>query len=129
MSDADACIKALDSALAANGEIVVLRRVVGQGNATANIDVSCPALVRTYRLREDQIVAGIDQAMLLVSISPTPIANAQWPGGVIPGQSVDPSIPRRNDSLIIAGRLRNIDAVERLAMGGQVVRYDLQVLG
>ncbi len=129
MSDADACIAALDAALEANGEDVVLRRVVGQGTATANIDVKCRALVRTWRLREEQIVAGIDQAVVLVTISPTPIVNAQWPGGVIPGQTVDPSVPRRNDSLIIAGRLRNIDAVERLAIGGQAVRYDMQVLG
>ena len=129
MTDAQAAIAALDDALQIAGEDVILRRFVSAGANVVNLDVKCRASVRSWRLREEPIVAGIEQAVLIVSISPTQIVEAQWPGGSLPGQTVDPSEPRRNDKLIIAGRLRNIDAVERLALGGEPVRYDMQVLG
>lgn len=123
------CIAALDEALANDGQDVVLRRVAGQGTASINIDVKCRAFVRPYRLREDAIVGGIMQAVLMVTLSPTEIAQAQWPGGGLPGQPVDPSIPRRNDKVIIDGRLRNIEACVPFRVSGVAVRYDLQVTG
>lgn len=123
------CIAALDAALAANGEDIVLRRVVGTQPNTLNIDVGCRANVRTWRLKEENLVAGIAQAVDIVIISPTPIAAAQWPGGVPAGQLVDPSIPRRLDKVIIGGRVREVEAVEPIRMSGKVVRIELQVLG
>jgi hypothetical protein len=129
MSEADDAIADLDSALADYGQDIVLRRVVGLGANVANLDVKCRASVRTWRLKEEQIVAGVEQAVVIVVISPTQIANAQWPGGSTPGQSIDPSIPRRNDKLVIAGRLQNIDAVETIRMGSQAVRFEMSVAG
>jgi len=126
---AEECIAALDAALEANGEDIVLRRVVGVQPNTLNIDVTCRANVRTWRLKEENLVAGIAQAVDIVVISPTPIARAQWPGGVPVGQLTDPSVPRRLDKVIIAGRVREIDAVEPIRLSGQVVRIELQVLG
>lgn len=123
------CIAALDDALAEAGEDVVLRRVVGTGANKQNIDVEVRAIVRNFRLREEDIGAGIVQGVLLASMSPTQIANAQWPGGVVPGQSIDPSHPRVDDKILIKGRICNITAVESVAMGGEVVRYNLQVTG
>lgn len=125
----DECIAALDSALADAGQDIVLRRIVGQGAAAINIDVKCRASVRTYRLREDATVGGVAQAVVIVTISPTQIANAQWPGGTRPGQTVSPSTPRRNDRLIIDGRIRNINAVTPVSVGNQAVRFDMQIEG
>lgn len=125
----DRAIADLDAALAEAGQFVTLRRVVSAGAAFANLDVRCRASVRTYRLREEQIVAGVNQAVLLVTLSPAEIAAAQWPGGSIPNQAVDPSIIRRNDKIVIDGRQRNIDAVVPISIDDEIVRYDLQVLG
>lgn len=123
------CIAALDDALADDGQDVVLRRVVGQGAGMVNVDVVCRAVVRPYRLREDELAGGISQTVLLVSISPTQIATAQWPGGSMPGQTVAPSLPRRNDKMIIDGRLRNVEACVPISIGNVAVRYDLSVTG
>jgi hypothetical protein len=129
MDEAAAAIADLDSALAEAGQDVILRRIVGSGTALVNIDVKCRASVRTYRLKEEQIDAGIATAVQLVTISPTQINEAQWPGGGLPGQSVSPSIPRRNDKMIIDGRPRNVEAVEPMSVGNQIVRFNLEVVG
>lgn len=130
----DECIAALDRALAEAGEDVILRRVVGQQPNVINIDVICRASVRTWRLKEENLVAGIAQAVLIVVISPTQIAAAQWPGGtpIVPGNpglTLDPSVPRRTDEIWIGGRKRSIEAVDAIAVAGVNVRYDMQVLG
>ena len=124
------CIAALDNALADNGEDVVLRRIVatGQGNSI-NLDLPCRAFVRTWRLREENIVAGIKQALDVVTLSPTVIAQKQWPGGQPPGQLVDPSIPRRLDQVQIKGRWRTVEAVDPIAVAGTIVRLDLMMQG
>ena len=123
------CIAALDNALAEAGENVILRRLSGAGSNVVNVDVTCRAQVRNWRLKEEVLVAEFRQAIMLVIISPTDIAKAQWPGGVVPGQTVDPSIPRRNDKLVIKGRLYNIEACEAIAMNGVNVRFEMQALG
>lgn len=106
---------------------MVLRRVVGKGNNTQNIDVSIRAMVRNFRLKEELLIDDLKQAILLVTISPTQIANAQWPGGVAPGQAIDPSRPRRTDQLVIKGQVCTIEAVETI--GNPPVRYNIQVRG
>jgi hypothetical protein len=130
----DECISALDRALAEVGEDVILRRVVGQAPNVINLDVTCRAVVKTWRLKEENLVAGIAQAVKIVSMSPTQIAQAQWPGGVPvvqgnPGMVLDASAPRRGDEMWIGGRLYAIDAVDAMAVDGVTVRYELQVLG
>lgn len=106
---------------------MVLRRVVGKGSNTQNIDVEVRALVRNFRLKEELLVDDLKQAILLVSISPTQIKNAQWPGGVVPGQAIDPSRPRRTDQIVIKGQVCTIEAVE--TVGNPPVRYNMQVRG
>lgn len=126
---ADSIIAQLDAELAEVGEDVVLRRTTGTAPNVANIDVVCRAFVRSWRLKEEDLASGISQALILVTMSPTQINNAQWPGGSTPGQSVDPTIPRRLDQVIVKGRIRDIEAVDPLMVGGEVVRIDMQVLG
>lgn len=122
-------IDALDDALKAAGEEVVLRRIVGLLPNIAKVDVKCRAFVRAWRLREEELVSGIDQAVVLVTLSPSEIARAKWPGGELPVAGVAPSLPRRLDYVIVKNRLRSIQAVEPLFIAGVLVRIDMQVLG
>jgi hypothetical protein len=128
MKSAAGWIAKLDTQLAAKGEDIVLRRTVGQAGNTINIDVICRAFVRPYRLKEE-VASGIGQAVLIVIISPTQIAAAQWPGGTTPGQLVDPSFPRRTDTLVIKGRERNVEDCTPEFVDNVAVRFDMQVLG
>jgi hypothetical protein len=124
VSDADSAIAELDSALAEAGQDVTLSRVV----AGVAIEVQCRANVRAYRLKEEDVVGGVASAVSIVSLSPTQIADSGWPGVMVPGDTVDPSIPRRNDKVIIDGRTRNVEAVEAVSVGNQVVRFNLSVM-
>ena len=135
MSSPEDLIADLDAALEEAGEVIILRRVVGQVPNTINVDVTCPAGVRTWRLAEETLTGNVARAVLIVAISPTPIAEAQWPGGARNDQddqedaAVDPRMPRRFDQMIVKGQLRNINAVEPFKVAGQVVRYDMRALG
>lgn len=123
-------IAALDEALARAGEDVVLRRIIGIAPNTSNSDVEVRATVRSYRNRDEEIAAGIFQDILLVIMSPTEIAKAQWPGGELASSTVaQPDVPRKNDKLIIGGRVRNIENVDLINIGDELVRIDLRVLG
>ncbi len=121
-------IAALDRHLARAGADIVLRRVVGQAPNLVNIDVTVRAAVRSYQPTE--LVDGISQTDSFVIISPTHIAAAQWPGGELPSATVaDPSLPRRLDRVIIAGRVRNVEVVDPLYVEGELVRIEMRVLG
>jgi hypothetical protein len=123
-------IAALDNALAEVGEDVVLRRVVGAAPNQQNIDVTCRAMVRSWRLKEEDLASGIKQALIIVIMSPTQIADAQWPGGeVATALNPNPAFPRLGDALIIRGHKRTITGVDAIPVGDEVVRFDLQVLG
>lgn len=124
------CISALDGALASAGEGATLRRVVGQGGSAINIDVAVRALVRAFRPQE--LVGGILQSDSNVTLSPSDINAAQWPGGQSPlAAPFNPPawLPRANDKLIIQGRLRNVTFVKPIEMDGVIVRIDLTVAG
>ncbi len=60
--------------------------------------------------------------MSKVIISPSEINAADWPGG-------EPNIPQRLDQVIIAGRAKNIEAVNPIYVRGVLVRLELRVLG
>lgn len=125
-------VDALDRGLARNGEDVVLRRVIGNGSNTTNIDVTCRALVRSFRLDTVEIAPALAQNILVVILSPTQIRRAQWPGGTAPqdpAKFVDPSIPRRLDILVIKDRVRTIESVDPIDVDGEIVRFNIKALG
>lgn len=92
----------------------MLRRIVGTHPQTW-FDVTCQASVRGYPL--EQLIGGITQTDSFVILSPTQIA--QWVGGV----------PRVNDKAIIQGRVRNVQFVNPIYVGGELVRIEMRVLG
>ena len=125
-------IASLDRAVAEDGEDVVLRRIVGTVNSV-NLDVTCRAFVRPYRLREELLVGTMAQFDFVVTMSKTQIDAAQWPGGMPVSPSgipiPDPSIPRKGDRILIKGTFRNIEVVGPIEMGGQIVRIEMMTLG
>ena len=126
------CIASLDRSLASAGEDVVLRRVYGQAPNTVNVDLGCRAAVRSYRLREEVLASAIAQGVLIVTLSPSDIARAQWPGGELPNAvaGVDnPSYPRRGDFVIADEKPRSIQAVDVISVAGEVVRFDMHTVG
>jgi|SRR6202049_2538789 len=132
MPNPAACIAALDEALALTGENVLLRRVIGSIPNAVNVDVICRASVRTWRLAEEGLVATVARAVIIVAISPTQIAEAQWPGGAqseLDNPDIDKSIPRRFDRCDVKGQMRNIEAVEPIMVNNVIVRYDMRMMG
>jgi hypothetical protein len=119
-------ILALDRALARTGEPVMLRRITGTTNQSW-VDVEVMALVRGYR--PEQLVGGIVQTDSLVILSPTSIFGAQWPGGVVPGSTVDARLPKKGDKAIIRGAARNVETVGPIYSRGELVRIEMRVLG
>ena len=108
-----ACIAALDRALAANGEDIVLRRMTHVGTISTPSDrPGIRAHVRGYR--PDELVGNIAQGDRRVILSPTGL------GG---------DLPKRGDFVLIAGRSCKIEAAPEIRVGGVVVRIELQVRG
>lgn len=122
-------VAALDADLAIVGEDIVLRRTYGQAPRTNYVDVPMRASVRSYSPVE--LVGGINQTDSKVIISPTDIAQAQWPGGELPSATVvDPHLPRITDSIIIAGRKRSIAVVDPIyGKDNELLRIELRALG
>lgn len=122
-------ITALDDALKRAGSDITLRRVTGQAPTTANSDVTVRAAVRSFQPQE--LVGGISQTDSHVIISPTQIVAAGWPGdGETPSSSIpDPTLPRINDKLVIAGRVRNVKVVQPIYINGELVRIEMDVTG
>jgi hypothetical protein len=124
MTPAEA-IAALDRALGEAGEDVALRRIVGTGANTANVDVTCRALVRS--VKPEEIVGTIVQTDQMVILSPSDIDRAQWPGGQpdTPGLKPDARIPRVNDKVVVQSKVRNITLAKPIVMEGVLVRVEL----
>lgn len=104
---------ALDAALLARGEDVVLRRQIVSGQSVSNIDVTCRARIDT--VGADEIAGTISQSDLKLIISPTQILAAQWPGGVPEypvSNASDPRMPRATDFVICRGKQRQIRVVD-----------------
>lgn len=122
-------IASLDAHLRARGTDVTLRRVTGSAPSTTNHDVNVRAAVRSYTAEE--LVGDVKQTDSHVIISPTQILAAGWPGtGEVASATVaDPSLPRRLDKLVIAGRVRAIEAVDPIYVNNELVRVEMRVLG
>lgn len=121
-------IAKLDGALAKAGEDVVLRRVYGQAPRINNVDLPLRATVLDYR--PEELVGGIAQTDSKVILSPTEIKRRCWPGGENPSTSIaDPTLPRRNDKIIVDGRTRNIEFVNPISVFDTLVRIELRISG
>lgn len=104
---------ALDDALEARGEDVVLRRQVAAGDTVSNIDVTCRA--RVDIVNADEIGGKVSQADLKIIMSPTQILDSQWPGGVPDHPVVDGEdvrMPRATDFVVCRGKQREIRVVD-----------------
>jgi hypothetical protein len=113
---------ALDEALAAAGEDVILRRRTAVGDAVTDIDVTCRARIDT--VDADEIAGTISISDLKLIISPTPIIAAGWPNvGAV-------NVPRTNDFVVARGKLRQIKVVDAKIIGDEgLCRINLVVAG
>ena len=118
----------LNRDLAREGQQVTLRRVSGVAPSTTNVDVSVRAFVRSPTSSE--LDSGVAQTDSMVIMSPTEIATAGWPAGESASSTVaDPSLPRRDDKILISGRWRNVEHVNPFVIDDTLVRIELQVRG
>jgi len=122
-------VSALDNALLRGGSDITLRRITGTVPTLTNVDVTVRAAVRSYQPQE--LVGGISQTDVQVTISPTQINALPWPGnGETASTTVsDPTLPRRGDKFVIAGRVRNIEVVDPIYIDGTWVRADCRASG
>lgn len=126
----EVAINALDRALVISGQDCTLRRIYGQaGGAQTNADMTVRAVVRAFQPQE--LVAGIDQGNVKAILSPTEISQSGWPNGteVASSTSPNPNMPRRNDRLIVDGRVYTVQSVNPISMGNKLVRIELGLLG
>ncbi|MCK0198979.1 hypothetical protein MWN34_18940 [Ancylobacter sp. 6x-1] len=119
-------LAALDLWLAEFGSPVILRRVTWLDGVAVPADVEMPAMVRGYQPHE--LTGSTVQGDSSVLLSPTPIIKAGWPG-VPSADGTDVRVPVRGDKLVIAGRVRNIEAAAPIYVAGELVRIELQVSG
>lgn len=108
-------ISALDRALDAAGEDIVLRRTTGTKPAIP-FDVGVRASVRDYQPAE--LVGGVVQGDSRVIVSPTEMKRRQWCWP-----------PRVNDKAVIQGKVRNVTAATPIYVNGELVRIELSVRG
>lgn len=103
-----AALSQLNRHLATHGQPVLLRRLASDGSTSA--EVECKAFVRGR----------------IVTLSPTAIVAAGWPGEIDlpPGQ--DARIPLQGDWLIVHGRPRRVAAAQGIYLGGVLVRIDIE---
>jgi hypothetical protein len=130
MTTAEREIVELDKSLAVDGEWIWLRRVIGSSISTQQfIDVKCRAFVRHYVAKA--LTGGITQQGSDVILSPTQINRAQWPGGQVPGSTVDPRVPSKNrgDKIRIKGAWVAVESGTGITIGDTLVRIETRVLG
>jgi hypothetical protein len=119
----------LDKSLVVDGEDFILRRVIGAANQT-NIDVLCRGFVRRYKAQE--LTSVIIQGDSNIIMSPTRIIAAQWPGGTpvtASDAALDRRVPRKNDKVVLQGKVRNIETAEPIYIANELVRIEIQVRG
>jgi len=117
-------IASLDAALKRAGQTITLRRQSGTAPSITNYDVSIMAAVRSYA--PEELVGGISMTDSKVVISPSGLA--AWPGDGN-GSNPAPDIPKINDKVVIAGRVRNVKVVGPIYIGDVLVRIELAVAG
>lgn len=109
-------IASIDRQIAAHGQTVTLRRTVP--NAAA-IEATVRGVVRGYR--PEQITDGITLGASQVILSPTALMGTAF--------ETEENWPRKNDKVILNGRVRNIEAPDPIKINDVLVRFNLQVAG
>jgi len=103
-------ITRLDASLAAKGEDIVLRRLIGGVLKS----VTVRAHVRNFHLSASDIVSGSSKLPFVVIMSLTQIRAADWPvGAPAPGAppfNVDLAIAVIGDTVVIKGVVRTVPA-------------------
>lgn len=123
-------VAALDEALAAAGEDIILQRLtLGPGGVQIPFSVTCRAAVRGYTPEELIAGSGIVQKDRKIIFSPTEITQAQWPGPLPVGADVDKRIPRVGDRVIRNGLPMIVQAAEGIYVQGELVRLEMQARG
>jgi hypothetical protein len=102
---------ALDDALAAAGEDIVLRRRTVVSDVVVDVDVTCRARIDT--VKADEIAGTVSISDLKLIISPTSLMENNWPGGG------EPPVPRPTDFVVARGKLRQIKTVDPKYIGGE----------
>ncbi len=117
MTEAEACIAALDRHIAVTGEEVALQRqeTGDDGQPFSVADITCIAHVRAAQPQDIMGDGNVPDSMVIMS--PTAIAIG-WPG-----------LPRKDDRIFIQGRAANIEEVAPFYMGTQLVRIELHCRG
>lgn len=118
-------VRELNSALAADGQDITLRRFSGTTTRT-NIDVQVRAFVRHYEAKE--LTPATVQGDTKIIMSPTEIIAAGWPGAEPPG-AADARVPRRGDQVLVVGTPRQVQNAYPIYIDNDLVRIELQVRG
>lgn len=125
-------VNKLNAALASHGTPATIRRNTGTPAVPVYSDVACMAAIRPWRNRgpdPDDLIANLAQKVDLVVISPTPLVTAKWPTGSGTVTLTTVTLPRREDTFIVSGETKTIEAAEAIRIKGEVVRIELQVRG
>ncbi len=112
--------------LAAKGQTIRLQRTqasVGVVTEAAGVDVR--ALVRGYK--PEELGTGIQQQDSKVIMGAGEIIAAGWTSGRAAPQ--DSRVPAKNNRLLIAGRLYNVEAAVGIYIGAELVRIEIQARG
>lgn len=115
----------LDDALQ-YGQKISLRRNYGANTRVQLNDIL--AVVRSPT--DEELLGGVNQTSSMVIMSPTPLIEAQWPGGELPSAFVaEPMLPRKGDQVVIRSRVREVGRVKPFYVEDELVRIELEVLG
>lgn len=117
----------LDRALARAGLTVQLQRITGTIPNQTITAATVPAIVRAVRAQ--QVVGTIKETDSNVTLSPSDIEAAGWPGGTPPTDGSDARVPKTSDKVKINGRTCTILVVKPLYIRGELAWIDLQVRG
>ncbi|GAB4071758.1 hypothetical protein KHC28_00395 [Ancylobacter sonchi] len=116
----------LDRQLARHGANAILRRPVWTGGSSTGDDVTIRIAAQGFSPKE--LTGSVVQGDTKVILSPTQIIAAGWPSAP-QVDGTDARVPIRGDKLVIAGRVRNIEAAAPIYLAGELVRIELQVRG
>lgn len=100
------------------GQVAQLRRLTGVAGTQVWHEVSLRVFARQFRPQEIVAGSGILQGDRMVIAHHAEIDAAQWPAP-----------PRRDDKLLLDGRLLNVQSVETVRAGKTIERYDMVVRG